>query len=269
MTSSPAARVAQTVRTTRPVRILVRAGYAVSGLLHALIGAIAIQLAVGTDSQEADQSGALQELASTPGGVFVLWVVVVGFVALGLWLLVTAFLPVAGDRKRRVVNFLTDFVKAIVYLVLAFTAFTFARGGATSSAGSTSTMSADVLAAPGGMFVVVVTGVVVFAVGVYLIVKGVTRRFKKDLGLPSGALGTTTVVLGVLGYVAKGVALGTVGVLFVIAALTSDAAKANGLDAALRTLAGLPFGAVVLIVVGGGLIAYALYSFLRARYARM
>ena len=42
---------------------------------------------------------------------------------------------------------------------------------------------------------------------------------------------------------------------------------AGGLDAALRTLAGLPFGAVILWVVGAGLALYGLFCFARARYA--
>jgi hypothetical protein len=63
--------------------------------------------------------------------------------------------------------------------------------------------------------------------------------------------------------------LGTVGVLFLIAALTGDAAKADGLDGALKTLATLPFGPAILILVGVGLIAYGVYSFVRARFARL
>lgn len=59
------------------------------------------------------------------------------------------------------------------------------------------------------------------------------------------------------------------GALFVAAALTHDPEKAGGLDAALRALAELPFGAVILWTVGAGLALYGLYCFARARYARM
>ncbi|MBC7590494.1 MAG: DUF1206 domain-containing protein, partial [Salinibacterium sp.] len=40
-------------------------------------------------------------------------------------------------------------------------------------------------------------------------------------------------------------------------------------DGGLKTLATLPFGTVILVIVGLGLIAYALYSFVRARYAHL
>jgi hypothetical protein len=69
--------------------------------------------------------------------------------------------------------------------------------------------------------------------------------------------------------VAKGVVLCTVGVLFVIAAVTVDPHKSSGLDGGLKALAALPYGTVILVSVGIGLIAYALYSFVRARFAHL
>jgi len=91
----------------------------------------------------------------------------------------------------------------------------------------------------------------------------------KDLVVPGGTAGTATIALGIVGYVAKAIALGAVGVLFVFAALNGNASQANGLDQGLRSLAGLPFGVVILVGVGIGLIAYGLYSFVRARYAKL
>src|SRR5690606_41243123 len=51
-------------------------GFAVNGLLHLLIGGIAISVAFGFGG-DADQGGALSGLASTPGGGILLWVVAV------------------------------------------------------------------------------------------------------------------------------------------------------------------------------------------------
>ena len=47
------------------------------------------------------------------------------------------------------------------------------------------------------------------------------------------------------------------GVLFIVAAFTHDPETAGGLDAALHTLAGLPFGPVILWIVGAGLVSTA------------
>jgi hypothetical protein len=58
-------------------------------------------------------------------------------------------------------------------------------------------------------------------------------------------------------------------VLFIVAALTADPEKAGGVDAALKSLADLPFGTFILWLVGAGLIVYGIFCFARARYARM
>jgi len=97
----------------------------------------------------------------------------------------------------------------------------------------------------------------------------VKQKFREDLTLPGGAAGRGTVALGVTGYVAKGIALGVVGVLFAVAAVTSDPSEATGLDGALKALAALPFGVVVLTAVALGLMAYGAYCAVRARRARL
>lgn len=84
-----------------------------------------------------------------------------------------------------------------------------------------------------------------------------------------GVIGTIITTVGMLGYIAKGVALGMVGILFVAAAVTFDPSKATGLDGALKSLVALPYGAVILTLVGIGLIAYGAYCCARARFARL
>ena len=269
MVGTTAKSTARATRNSRPLHFLARLGFAVSGLLHALIGVIAIGVATNPGAGEADQSGALGELASTPGGVFLLWVVVIGLAALGLWLLISAFLNPGLRGRKRVARTVSQLGKAIVYFVLAFSALTFARGQTMNSATSTRDLSAKLLAAPGGVLVVLLVGVAVFGVGIYCLVKGVGRGFERDLRLPAGTAGRATVASGVVGYVAKGIALGAVGVLFVVAAATVNPEGADGLDGALRALASLPLGVVILVLVGAGFIAYGVYSFVRARFAHM
>lgn len=243
-------------------------GFLVSGIVHAIIGFLAINIAV-RGAGEADQSGAFAQIAGTPGGLAMLWVVTIGLAALGLWLILGAFLIRSADPKRRVAHFLEECGKGLAYLLLAGAALTFARGGSQDSSTTTRDVSAQLLAVPGGLFALALLGIGVCVIGVYFIVKGVRRRFKRDITLPGGAGGAAVVILGVFGYVAKGIALFIVGVLFVAAALTIDPNKATGLDGALKTLAGLPYGQAMLVIVGAGLIAYGLYSCVRARLAHM
>jgi Domain of Unknown Function (DUF1206) len=103
-------------------------------------------------------------------------------------------------------------------------------------------------------------------VGAYHVVKGATRKFLQDLTGHPGVLATRA---GVVGYIAKGIALAVVGILFMAAAAQNSATKATGLDGALRSLRAQPLGSWLLTAVALGIAAYGVYSFARAKYARV
>jgi hypothetical protein len=259
---------AREARSSRPARFAARTGFAVNGLLHAVIGVLAITVAAG-GGNDADQSAALQRISATPGGVVVLWAVTIGLAALGLWLIVGAFLLAPRDPKKRVIHLVVEAGKGAAYLAVAVGALSFALGSGSGGATETASMSARLLAAPGGVFVVFLIGALVLGIGVYFAIKGVSRGFTRDIGVPSGRKGTAVVALGVWGYLSKGIALAIVGILFIVAAVNLDPTKATGLDGGLKYLLSLPFGPGILIAVGAGFVAYGLYGFVRARIARL
>lgn len=228
-------------------------------MLHLLLGWLAAQVALGTGSGQASQSGALAEVAAQPFGQLLLWVVAAGFALLALWQVTEAFAgDGAGDRAKAA-------GKAVLYAALASTAATFATGGHSSSKGQTRDATASLLDLPGGQLLVAGLGLAVVAVAGYHCWKGWTARFLRDLEEHPGHVAE---VAGRVGYVAKGVALAAVGVLFVVAAVQHRSGAAGGLDSGLRSLRDLPLGQVVLLGVALGLAAYGLYGFARARHAR-
>jgi hypothetical protein len=264
-TAKNAARAAQ----ESPVfRTIARIGYVVLGVLHIVIGAIAISVAAGGGGQ-ADQGGAMQTIRETPAGVFMLWAIAIGLVALAAWQIADAFLEREPDEKKKWGHRAKYLGTAAAYLAIAATAVVYALGGSSNSSQSSQTFSAQLMSTPGGVFLLVLVGLIIFAVGVAFIIRGATRAFEKHLDLPAGSVRKGIVTFGVVGYIAKGIAVGVTGVLFVVAAVTHDPETAGGLDAALQSLAGLPFGRVILWVVAAGLIIYGVFCFARARYARM
>ncbi len=158
---------------------------------------------------------------------------------------------------------------AVAYGAIAVTGFTIVSGGHSDSSQSSRTLSAQLLAMPGGIVLLVVVGLAVAAIGVAFVVRGVTKAFMKNLSSPGGTAGRGIRTFGMIGYVAKGIAVGVAGILFIVAAFSHDPNAAGGIDSALRSLASLPFGQVVLWLVGAGLVVYGLFCFARARYARM
>ena len=252
------------------VKMLARGGFVVMGILHILIGWIAVQIATGSGGGEASNSGALSTIADAPGGQILLWVAVVALAALGLWRLSQLFVGEEAKDKAK------GGVLAVVFFSLAFTTATFARGSSTSDGDTATDVTAKVLEQPWGAVLVIIAGLVVLGVGVYNIWNGATKKFKEDLeagagsgNVGSGNVGSAIVGAGMAGYIARGIAFSILGILIVIAGWKSDPEQAAGLDAALRTLGEQPFGAVLLVIVGVGLALYGIYSIARARYVKM
>lgn len=265
------ARRAATVASDNPaIETLARVGYAVSGLIHLLIGWITAQIALGSKG-EADQGGALEYIRDAPGGGLMLWIAVIGFAALGLWQLLDAAVGSHGtDDKERTASRLKALGKGVMYVALAATSLTFAKGGSKDSGKSSADFTKTVMEWPAGKWLIVLLGLAVVGVGGYHVYKGATKKFLEDLeGNASGDLGRGVVMAGMAGYIAKGIAFLVVGGIFVVSALQSDPKEATGLDGAVKTMAEQPFGTVLLLVVAVGLAAYGVYSFARARYAKM
>ena len=242
-----------------------RAGYAVSGALHIALGLLIARIGFGGGGEEASSSQALSSLSENTFGAVILWFAVGAFAALALWQVADAMRAdeEAKDRVKAV-------AKAGVYAVLAFTAATIAMG---SSGGGGDSQAQGIVATalgwPGGQLIVGAVAAAILGAGVFHVVKGARKKFLEDLrGVPTRS-GRAVRGLGMTGYIAKGVALGVVGVLFGYAAVTADPDKAEGLDGAVKSLLDLPGGQVIVILVGLGFAAYGLYSLVRARYASM
>jgi hypothetical protein len=243
-----------------------RVGYAVSGVLHLLIGWLALQVAWSASPSTADQSGALQSLTRNDLGRLTLWVSVAGFLALGLWQLANTL---ASHRSRGSSPWsirVKGIAKTVLYLALAWASFSTAKGHPGSSTAQSSDFTATLLQHNGGRLVVAGIGLAVIGAGAYHVFKGWTKKFLRDLNRHPGVLATRA---GVVGYIAKGVALGVVGVLFCLGAAQNSALKATGLDGALRTLREQPKGPWLLTAVALGIAAYGFYSFARAKHARV
>ncbi|MDT0210425.1 DUF1206 domain-containing protein [Curtobacterium sp. BRD11] len=264
-------RQAKRVADSRWFELTARAGYVGSGVVHLLIGYLVVLLGFGNASggSETDQSGALRQLAEVPGGVALLWVVAVGTAALALRLLLEAVVGGRSDSARGWAARAKDLGKAVVYGVVSYSAGSFALGAGTSSSGSTRSAAAEALATPGGVFLLIAVGAVAIAIGAALVVQGCRRSFWKQLVRPRQPLDRAVTVLGTVGYVGKGIAVAVVGVLIVVAGVRSDPDQATGLDGAFDALRDLPAGSVVLVAVGIGFLAYGVYSFFRARFARL
>jgi hypothetical protein len=248
-----------------------RLGFAAKGLVYGLIGVLAFQVALG-QHKRTDQKGALQTIAATPGGTVVLWLMVIGFAAYALWRFSEAAFGRRDevDEKKRAAKRLGSAANGLVYLAFAVLAFRTVTSSS-SSGGSGADITAKVLGWPGGQMLVVIGGLVVMAIGVALAWRGWKTDFEKHLDTSRMSRTTFTAVrrLGQVGYVARGAVFFVIGILVIKAAMDHQPGKAQGFDVALRSLAGAPFGQLLLILAALGLICFGTYCFAEARYRRL
>jgi succinate dehydrogenase/fumarate reductase cytochrome b subunit len=259
---------AATASRSPALRILARTGFVFIGLVHILIGLIALQIDRGQGGQ-ADQSGAIGSLASKPGGTVLLWAGFAACAALALWMLSEAAFEARSqtESKKKLQKAAAAVGKAVVFGFLAFTFIVFASGGSKNSSQSASDFTARLMGAPAGVVLLVALGLAVVGAGAFYVYRGVTRKFMKDLQDPGNAR-TAVEWIGTVGYAAKGIVLAVVGLLVIVAAATADPSKSSGLDGGLKTLGSQPYGVFLLAAIAAGLVCYGAYSMARARYGR-
>lgn len=240
------------------------------GLVHIIVAYLAVRVAFG-DSEQADQKGAIQEVGSTSFGAVVLWVLTVGLVAYGLWQLMMAALGYRwvqkkGKRTRKRIAAVARAVIGISLGLYAGRLVTGSGGGKSGNQGQQE-FTAKLMSLPAGRVLVGIVALIVIGVAIAAIRRGIKKSFEQDLDMQDLPAGTQKWVrrLGMIGYIAKGIVFGIVGILLGIAALQSQPQEAGGLDRALKTLAAQPFGTVALVLVAVGLAAFGVYCFAAAR----
>lgn len=254
-------------------RFLARAGLAARGIMYVIIGWIAVQIAFGHSRQQADRTGALHSVSSTPVGGVLLWLLVIGFFGMALWRLSEALYGAPGTNNSKASRRLAAFARAVIYGVIGYGILKYALGtGAPQSSDTQSVdLTATLLRHPGGQALVVVIGLAFIGGGLYLAYQAWRKQFRRDLELGQMRPRTRRVVewLGEFGGIARGIVFVTAGIFLVVAAVDARPQQAKGIDSSLRALAATPLGPWLLVLVAVGLIMFGLFSCCEAKWIRL
>ncbi|MFD9250413.1 DUF1206 domain-containing protein [Streptomyces bottropensis] len=251
-----------------------RAGLTARGVIYLLVGALALQIAFGGSSEQADRQGALEEIAEKPLGSVLLWALGIGLVGMALWRLSEAVFGAAGPDGRKVSKRLASAARFVFYAFVAYSVLTFAAGeggGGGSSDQQSRDVTARALELPGGQWLVGGAGVGVIAAGVWIGVRAVMRSYHKHLrlGEMSRRMRRLVDVTGVGGGVARGLVFATAGGFAVRAAIQYEPDEAKGLDDTIRSFAETPVGPALLACVAAGLVLFGIFSFAMARWRKV
>jgi hypothetical protein len=249
---------------------LARAGLTARGIIYILVGWVAVLVALGQSSREADQTGALQLLASKSYGLVSLWLLGIGFAAYALWRLSEAAFGVTGDQPGAGPR-LKSLARAIIYAGLSYLTFTVIAGKAHSQSGRQQDITATAMRHTSGRVLVGIVGLVVVVCGIILVIEGARKKFMKYLQTAQMSPTVRRVVkwLGIIGTIARGVVFALVGVLVIDAAFTHKAAESGGIDKALLTLRNQPFGEFLMLLAALGLLIFGIYGLCEARWRKV
>ncbi len=255
---------------------LFRAGYHAKGAVYAVVGVLALEVALGMGGRTTDSRGAIATIARGPVGGALVVLLAVGFLGMALWFLAQAVADPDGRGRSgagAILSRVGEAGAALGYLSLTFAAVRVAMGEGPGPAGSAAARSwtARALALPGGRALVLAGAAIVLFVGGKQIWTGVRRRFLDHLDLSRlGARGARWATrLGVAGFAAQGSVFVVVGLFFARAALEANPRRATGFDGALAALAQQPYGVALLAAAALGLLAYAAFAFVEGTHRRM
>ncbi|MDT7578635.1 MAG: hypothetical protein QOH17_4968 [Pseudonocardiales bacterium] len=240
------------------------------GFIYLVIGWLAVQIALGHHTHEANQRGALVTVAGHPFGQVLLWILGFGFGAYALWRLSEAAFGTAAEGRKTGPR-LQSLIRGVVYATFAVTTFSFIAGTSNQTQSrQQETTTAKLMKHGYGRWLVGIVGVIVIVVGIGLIIEGLRKKFEKQLRMDElhGVTRTVVVRLGMVGTTSRGIVFAVAGALLVQAALQYQPAKSTGLDGALRTLADQPYGPWLLGAIAVGLIAFGVYGLFTARFAK-
>jgi len=246
---------------------IARAGLVAYAVVHLLVAGIAFQLALSGNSPGASSEGAFALLAKNPLGAVTLWLIALGMLLLVVWQVVEALTGhLDSDGIVRVGRRVASGARAVVYAVLGYEAASFAMGARSGS--SKKHMTAELMSAPAGPLLVGLVGAVIAGIGIGLAVLGISGRFMKrlDKEAEDTERRIPIKVLGRIGYIGKALAFGTVGSLFILAAVQHQPKDTGGLDVALHTLLRQPLGPLLVALVALGIGCFGLYCFTWARH---
>jgi hypothetical protein len=243
--------------------LVARAGF------YLLLAGLVLKIAVeGPAGPQADANGALSTVASDPLGEAAVVAVALGFFAFGgtrLWSVWRDPRPSAWRRT-------TTALQGAFYLALAWIPLSYVLGNRTAGSNqSQHKVAGDLLRLPAGREIAAALGVVVVVVCANQIRTALSQDYSDGMQTNRAPSWVKWLVrgAGTAGIPARALVFVPVGVFFIVSAVQANPNHAEGLDQVLAKLPGHWWGELLLVLVSLGLLVFAVYTMLEARYRKV
>ncbi|MFL5944014.1 MAG: DUF1206 domain-containing protein [Gaiellaceae bacterium] len=249
---------------------IARFGLLAQGVSFGLVAVLAIKLALGDGGKATDRQGALRAIAQDGIGRLIVIALAIGFGCYALWRLFEAVFgrKLESSKDESPWKRVGALGKAAIYGSLCAAAVSVVVGEGGGSGDEEKEATAGILGWPAGKWIVMGIAAGIGAAALWNLYRGISQRFLKQLktGEMSSTVRRWATRVGVVGLIARGVVFGLIAWFFFDAAEDYNANKAEGLDGALRKLAGQDYGTWLLSIVAVGLLAYGVFCVIQARY---
>lgn len=245
---------------------VMRAGYAGRGATYLAVAGLSLwAIWRGGDAQGTES--ALTTLSSSAWGVAALWFIGAGLLAYAVWrgIDATADLERYGTEAKGLVARAGMVVTGLIHAALGASAIGLALGDRSGGGRGGVTEAVDwALNLPAGRWIVGFAALCTLGAAIYYVAKGIRAGHRKHLG----ANPFTLRVDGLLraGIVAQGALVGIIGGFLLVAAWRGSENGAGGVGRAFDWLAAQPFGNVLVVALCVGLLMFAFFCFVNARY---
>lgn len=266
------------MQVTQGIVWLARSGYAARGAVYVIVAIFAMTAATGA-GETVDTRGALQRLLAQPFGQTLLWLVAIGLVAHVAWRLTQAI----GDTDRHGSNgkglviragllgsalfngLLALFALSLLGSDLAQSA---SGGGSGGTGGGGQDWLARFLSYDRANVIVYLMALVPLGVGIAHLVKAWTLKFERYFQCGEDKMRLVRPISRV-GLAARGCVFIVIGGLLLAGGSRYEPTNPPGMKDALQALQSLPFGGWLLLAIGVGLLAFAVYSVAEALWRRI
>ncbi|MET0337423.1 MAG: DUF1206 domain-containing protein [Caulobacter sp.] len=251
-----------------------RGGYAARAVVYLGLGALILLAALDLTPRAQGARGLLATWAQWPLGLGLIAAVGCGLLGFAAWRGLQSLLDADGHgvSPKAIAVRIGQAVSGVIYASLALSAFElldlFEDFGEADETETPQQIAAQFLAMPHGDIVLMLAGAAMIAVGLGNVIQGLMQDFGKRLAC-SERICRRVVILGRIGYCARGLATLPAGFFIMRAGLETQSSQVRSWAGALQIIEGRPAGSWLLGAIAVGLLAFGAFGLIEAAFRRI
>lgn len=254
------------------IKGLAKAGLTAKGLVYLILGVLALMGALhigGKSASKADKNHIFSFLDDSFAGQYLLPLLVIGLICYCIWRSIEGTRAIQ-DGKKHYAKAARYFASALVYLFVAVSAAKEFLDKPTKGGDGKQELASNLLSQPFGHWLAGAVALVFAGIGIYQLYYAWSEKYKKHVQNMNKQTNSAQILLatGKVGYTARGIVWLIIAYLMSRAAFTGRSKDAGDTGKAFSFIEQSTAGSIWLAAIAIGLIAYGVFSFVRARYER-